>query len=176
MDVPLQYINYYSSPLGNILLSADDGGLTGLWFEQQRHFATFLTGCEQTTNLHVFNEVRCWLDAYFAGRNPDFTPQLHMIGTGFQQSVWRILLTIPYGQTVTYGQIAEKLAAERGVLKMSARAVGSAVGHNHISLIIPCHRVVGSNGNLTGYAGGIERKVALLKIEADGRRRGDIKK
>lgn len=176
MDVPLQYINYYSSPLGNILLSADDGGLTGLWFEQQRHFATFLTGCEQTANLHVFNEVRCWLDAYFSGRNPDFTPQLHMIGTGFQQSVWRILLTIPYGQTVTYGQIAEKLAAERGVLKMSARAVGSAVGHNHISLIIPCHRVVGSNGNLTGYAGGIERKVALLKIEADGRRRGDIKK
>ena len=176
MDVPLQYINYYSSPLGNILLSADDGGLTGLWFEQQRHFATFLTGCEQTANLHVFNEVRCWLDAYFSGRNPDFTPQLHMIGTGFQQSVWRILLTIPYGQTVTYGQIAEKLEAERGVLKMSARAVGSAVGHNHISLIIPCHRVVGSNGNLTGYAGGIERKVALLKIEADGRRRGDIKK
>ena len=176
MDVPLQYINYYSSPLGNILLSADDGGLTGLWFEQQRHFATFLTGCEQTANLHVFNEVRCWLDAYFSGRNPDFTPQLHMIGTGFQQSVWRILLTIPYGQIVTYGQIAEKLEAERGVLKMSARAVGSAVGHNHISLIIPCHRVVGSNGNLTGYAGGIERKVALLKIEADGRRRGDIKK
>ena len=176
MDVPLQYINYYSSPLGNILLSADDGGLTGLWFERQRHFATFLTGCEQTANLPVFNEVRYWLDAYFTGRNPDFTPQLHMIGTGFQQSVWRILLTIPYGQTVTYGQIAEKLAAERGVLKMSARAVGSAVGHNHISLIIPCHRVVGSNGNLTGYAGGIERKVALLKIEADGRRRGDIKK
>ena len=176
MDVPLQYINYYSSPLGNILLSADDGSLTGLWFERQRHFATFLTGCEQTANLPVFNEVRYWLDAYFTGRNPDFTPQLHMIGTDFQRAVWRILLTIPYGQTVTYGQIAEKLAAERGVLKMSARAVGSAVGHNHISLIIPCHRVVGSNGNLTGYAGGIERKVALLKIEADGRRRGDIKK
>lgn len=176
MDVPLQYINYYSSPLGNILLSADDGGLTGLWFEQQRHFATFLTGCEQTANLPVFNEVRCWLDAYFAGRNPDFTPQLHMIGTGFQQSVWRILLTIPYGQTVTYGQIADRLATECGLAKMSARAVGGAVGCNHISLIIPCHRVVGSNGDPTGYAGGIERKVALLKIEADGRWRGDIKK
>lgn len=176
MDVPLQYINYYSSPLGNILLSADDGGLTGLWFEQQRHFATFLTGCEQIANLPVFNEVRCWLDTYFADRNPDFTPQLHMIGTDFQRSVWRILLTIPYGMTMTYGQIAEKLAAERGVPKMSARAVGSAVGRNHISLIIPCHRVVGSNGDPTGYAGGIERKVALLKIEADGRRRDDIKK
>ena len=176
MDVPLQYINYYSSPLGNILLSADDGGLTGLWFEQQRHFATFLTGCEQIANLPVFNEVRCWLDAYFAGHNPGFTPQLHMIGTDFQRAVWRILLTIPYGQTVTYGQIAEKLAAERGVPKMSARAVGSAVSRNHISLIIPCHRVVGSNGDPIGYAGGIERKVALLKIEADGRRRGDIKK
>lgn len=176
MDAPLQYINYYSSPLGNILLSADESGLTGLWFEQQRHFAAFLTGCEQTANLPVFNEVTCWLDTYFAGRNPDFMPQLHMIGTDFQRSVWRILLTIPYGQIVTYGQIAEKLAAERGAPKMSARAVGSAVGRNHISLIIPCHRVVGSNGDPTGYAGGIERKVALLKIEADGRRRGDIKK
>lgn len=176
MDAPLQYINYYSSPLGNILLSADEGGLTGLWFEQQRHFATFLTGCERTANLPVFNEVRCWLDAYFAGYNPNFTPQLHMIGTDFQRSVWRILLTIPYGQTATYGQIADRLATERGLAKMSARAVGGAVGRNHISLIIPCHRVVGSNGNLTGYAGGIERKVALLKIEANGGRRSDIKK
>lgn len=176
MDAPLQCINYYSSPLGNILLSADEGGLTGLWFDQQRHFAAFLTGCEQIANLPVFNEARCWLDAYFAGRNPDFTPQLHMIGTDFQRSVWRTLLTIPYGQTATYGQIADRLATERGLAKMSARAVGGAVGRNHISLIIPCHRVVGSNGNLTGYAGGIERKVALLKIEANGGRRGDIAK
>ena len=160
-----QYISYYSSPLGEILLSADEVGLTGLWFVGQKHFASFLKGDEQIADLPVFAETRHWLDIYFTGSKPDFTPNLHMIGTDFQQAVWRILLTIPYGMTMTYGQIAEKLAAERDVPKMSARAVGGAVGRNRISLIVPCHRVVDASGSLTGYAGGVGRKVKLLQLE-----------
>lgn len=165
MKTATQYISYYSSPLGEILLSADEVGLTGLWFVGQKHSAPFLKGDEQIAGLPVFAETKHWLDIYFTGSKPDFTPNLHMVGTDFQQSVWRILLTIPYGATMTYGQIAEKLATGCGVPKMSARAVGGAVGCNHISLIIPCHRVVGSDGSLTGYAGGIERKVKLLQLE-----------
>lgn len=160
-----QYISHYSSPLGEILLSADEASLTGLWFVGQKHFASFLKGDEQIADLPVFAETKYWLDIYFTGRKPDFMPNLHMIGTDFQQAVWRILLTIPYGMTMTYGQIAEKLAVGRDVPKMSARAVGGAVGRNHISLIIPCHRVVGASGSLTGYAGGVERKVKLLQLE-----------
>lgn len=160
-----QYISHYSSPLGEILLSADEVGLTGLWFVGQKHFASFLKGDEQIADLPVFAETRHWLDIYFTGRKPDFTPNLHMIGTDFQQAVWRILLTISYGMTMTYGQIAEKLAAERDVPKMSARAVGGAVGRNRISLIVPCHRVVDASGSLTGYAGGVGRKVKLLQLE-----------
>lgn len=160
-----QYISHYSSPLGEILLSADEVGLTGLWFVGQKHFASFLKGDEQIADLPVFAETRHWLDIYFTGSKPDFTPNLHMIGTDFQQAVWRILLTIPYGMTMTYGQIAEKLAAERDVPKMSARAVGGAVGRNRISLIVPCHRVVDASGSLTGYAGGVGRKVKLLQLE-----------
>ena len=165
MKTATQYISYYSSPLGEILLSADEVGLTGLWFVGQKHFAPFLRGDEQVVDLPVFAETKHWLDIYFTGRRPDFTPNLHMIGTDFQQSVWRTLLTIPYGSAMTYGQIAEKLATGCGVPKMSARAVGGAVGRNRISLIVPCHRVVGSDGSLTGYAGGIERKVKLLQLE-----------
>lgn len=166
-----QYISHYSSPLGEILLSADEVGLTGLWLVGQKHFAPFLRGDEQVVDLPVFAEAKRWLDIYFTGCESDFTPSLHMIGTDFQRAVSRILLTIPYGMTMTYGQIAEKLATERGVPKMSARAVGGAVGRNHISLIIPCHRVVGSDGSLTGYAGGVGRKMRLLQLEgviADG--------
>ena len=105
-----QYISYCSSPLGEILLSADEVGLTGLWFVGQKHFAPFLRGDEQVVDLPVFVETKHWLDIYFTGRKPDFTPNLHMIGTDFQLAVWRILLTVPHGQTMTYGQIAEKLS------------------------------------------------------------------
>ena len=165
MKTATQYISYYSSPLGEILLSADEAGLTGLWFVEQKHFAPFLKGDEQVADLPVFADTKRWLDAYFCGDKPESIPQLHPIGTDFQRAVWRTLLTIPYGATMTYGQIAEKLAAERDVPKMSARAVGGAVGRNHISLIIPCHRVIGADGNLTGYAGGVERKIKLLQLE-----------
>lgn len=110
-------------------------------------------------------EAKRWLDIYFTGREPDFMPPLHPIGSAFRQSVWEILLQIPYGQTVTYGEIARQLADKQGIAKMSAQAVGGAVGHNEISVIIPCHRVVGTSGSLTGYAGGVDKKAALLKLE-----------
>ena len=118
---------------------------------------------EQETS--VLTEAKRWLDIYFTGKAPDFTPPLHPIGSAFRRSVWEILLQIPYGQTVTYGELARQLAEKQGRPRMSAQAVGGAVGHNRISIIIPCHRVVGTGGSLTGYAGGIDRKVQLLALE-----------
>ena len=106
-----------------------------------------------------------WLDVYFSGEEPKFTPPLHPDGSTFRQAVWKILLQIPYGQTITYGEIARKMAEMKNVSRMSAQAVGGAVGHNEISIIIPCHRVIGTNGSLTGYAGGIDRKLSLLELE-----------
>ena len=116
-------------------------------------------------NLAVFDQTRRWLDLYFSGREPGFTPALNPVGSAFRRAVWEILLKIPYGKTTTYGQIAREIAAARGLAKMSAQAVGGAVGHNEISIIIPCHRVIGAHGNLTGYAGGIDRKIKLLQLE-----------
>ncbi|GFI62277.1 methylated-DNA--protein-cysteine methyltransferase [Clostridiales bacterium] len=116
-------------------------------------------------SLPIFNQAQKWLDIYFTGKNPDFTPSLNMKTTAFRKAVWEILLTIPYGQTMTYGEIASKIAKQSGLTRMSAQAVGGAVAHNSISLIIPCHRVVGTNGSLTGYAGGINKKIQLLELE-----------
>ena len=116
-------------------------------------------------SLPVFTEACRWLDIYFSGKEPLFTPPLTLRASPFRQAVWEIILTIPYGKTMTYGEIAKRIAMQKGILQMSAQAVGNAVGHNPISLIIPCHRVVGSDGSLTGYAGGIDRKVKLLKLE-----------
>ena len=118
---------------------------------------------EQETS--VLAEAKRWLDIYFTGKEPDFTPPLHPIGSAFRRSVWEILLQIPYGQTTTYGEIARQLAKKQGLDRMSAQAVGGAVGHNEISIIIPCHRVVGADGSLTGYAGGIGKKETLLELE-----------
>ena len=115
--------------------------------------------------MPIFEQTVRWLDIYFSGREPDFTPTVSMETTPFRKAVWEIMLTIPYGKTMTYGQIAEKIAKQRGIDKMSAQAVGGAVGHNSISIIIPCHRVVGTNGSLTGYAGGIDKKIYLLELE-----------
>lgn len=161
----MQYISHYQSPLGNILLAADGVGLTGLWFEGQKYFALHLEQEHEERSLPVFDDAKRWLDIYFSGREPDFTPPLHFTGSSFQNEVWGILCSIPYGSTVTYGEIAQRLADARGLEHMSAQAVGGAVGHNEISIIVPCHRVVGSNGSLTGYAGGVDRKAALLKLE-----------
>ena len=161
----MTYIQHYSSPLGGILLAADEIGLTGLWFDGEKYFADNLPKEHTERETPILSEAERWLDRYFTGREPDFLPPLHPIGSAFRQVVWQILLQIPYGQTTTYGEIARQLAAKRGLSRMSAQAVGGAVGHNEISVIIPCHRVVGTNGSLTGYAGGIDKKIGLLQTE-----------
>ena len=159
------YTYQYSSPLGKIIFASDGISITGLWFDGQKYFDVSILNKSEKINLPVFEETKQWLDIYFGGRAPDFTPKLNPEGTLFRKSVWDILLTIPFGKTMTYGEIADKIAAQTGIRKMSAQAVGSAVGHNPISIIIPCHRVIGSDGNLTGYAGGIDIKAFLLKME-----------
>ena len=161
----MTFLQHYDSPLGGILLAADEIGLTGLWFDGQKYFARNLPAERVEQNTPALSEAKRWLDIYFTGREPDFTPPLHPIGSTFRQGVWDILLQIPYGQTTTYGELARQLAAKQGLPRMSAQAVGGAVGHNEISIIIPCHRVVGTNGSLTGYAGGIDKKVKLLELE-----------
>ena len=161
----MAYTQHYDSPLGGILLAADEIGLTGLWFDGQKHFADNLPAEHTEQETPVLAEVRRWLDVYFTGKAPEFLPPLHPIGSAFRRSVWEILLQIPYGQTTTYSEIARQLAERQGLSRMSAQAVGGAVGHNEISIIIPCHRVVGTNGSLTGYAGGIDKKQRLLELE-----------
>lgn len=161
----MQYTAKYESPLGGILLAADETGLTGLWFEGQKYFALHLDKNHEEKKLPVFRQAKKWLDIYFSGKEPDFKLPLHFTGSAFQNEVWEILYQIPYGQTTTYGAIAGQLAKQRGLAGMSAQAVGGAVAHNKISVIVPCHRVVGGNGSLTGYAGGIDKKIALLKLE-----------
>lgn len=163
----MQYTSKYKSPLGNILLAADETGLTGLWFEGQKYFALCLHEENEEKELPVFEQAKKWLDIYFSGKEPDIKLPLHFTGTEFQNEVWEILCGIPYGQTLTYGDIAKRLAEKRGRERMSARAVGGAVGRNAISIIVPCHRVVGSDGSLTGYAGGLDKKIALLKLEKE---------
>lgn len=161
----MTYTNHYHSPLGGITVSSNGSEITGLWFDGQKYFGDTLPEDYEERNLPVFGETKRWLDIYFGGKAPDFTPPLKMETTSFRKAVWEIMLTIPFGQTMTYGEIADSIARQRGIEKMSPQAVGGAVGHNSISLIIPCHRVVGTNGSLTGYAGGIEKKVWLLTME-----------
>lgn len=161
----MEYTSHYNSLLGGITLGSDGESLIGLWFDGQKYFEDALDRQHQIKELPIFAETKEWLDIYFAGSIPDFTPKLLMKCTEFRKVVWNIMLQIPYGCTMTYGEIAHAVAKERGLNKMSAQAVGGAVGHNSISLIIPCHRVVGTNGSLTGYAGGIDKKVQLLTLE-----------
>ena len=161
----MTYTRHYNSPLGGILLAADETGLTGLWFEWQKYFPHDLQAARTEAETPILAEAARWLDVYFRGEEPDFLPPLHPIGSPFRQEVWNILLRIPYGKTVTYGDIARQLAKKRGLETLSAQAVGGAVGHNAVSILIPCHRVVGTNGSLTGYAGGMDRKIKLLTLE-----------
>lgn len=161
----MQYTAKYRSPLGEILLAADEAGLTGLWFEGGRFYAESLDPEHEEKDVSVFETVRKWLDIYFSGKEPDFMPPIHMTGSPFRLSVWNLLRQIPYGETVTYGELAKTIAGQRGLFRMSAQAVGGAVGHNGISIIVPCHRVVGADGSLTGYAGGMRRKERLLALE-----------
>lgn len=161
----MDYTHHYDSPLGGITMAGDGECLVGLWFDGQRYFAQGLDPVHQEKRLPVFERTERWLDIYFSGKEPEFLPPLRMRTTGFRKAVWDILLEIPYGKTLTYGEIANRIAARAGLTHMSAQAVGGAVGHNAISLIIPCHRVVGTHGGLTGYAGGLERKRRLLEME-----------
>lgn len=158
-------IQYYHSPIGRLLLSADEIGLTGVWLEGEKYFAHGLPADRREACTPILADTKRWLDEYFSGKEPDFMPPLHPIGSPFRQAVWQTLRRIPYGKTVTYGEIAREMARQKGLPKMSAQAVGGAVGHNEISILIPCHRVVGAKGNLTGYAGGLSRKIQLLTLE-----------
>lgn len=161
----MQYTNIYQSPTGEILLACNEVGLTGLWFKGGKYYALGLDKEHEERETPVLADVKRWLDIYFSRHEPDFMPPVQMIGSPFQLSVWELLRRIPYGKTTTYGEIAKRLAAEWGLSGMSAQAVGGAVGHNPISIIVPCHRVVGSNGSLTGYAGGLQKKIKLLTYE-----------
>ena len=171
----MKYYQKYESPLGTLLLAADDVGLNGVWIEGQKYCAPGIDTSQWENDIvvleqmgqesHVLELAKRWLDIYFTGKEPEFQVPLHVSGTDFQKEVWEILRTIPYGQTMTYGEIARQIAERRGLRRMSAQAVGGAVGRNPVGIIVPCHRVVGSDGSLTGYAGGIERKQALLTIE-----------
>ncbi len=161
----LHYTSFYDSLLGRILLAADDKGLTGLWFEGEKYYCDNLDENHIEKETPIIEETKRWLDIYFSGKEPNFMPPLNPIGSEFRQEVWEILKKIPYGKTVTYNDIAKQIAKYRGLDRMSAQAVGGAVGHNEISIIIPCHRVVGTNGSLTGFAGGIDKKFKLLELE-----------
>lgn len=155
----MTYTYNYSSPAGEILLAANDNGLTGLWFYGAKYFAADLEDARTEKLTPVLRQTLRWLDTYFSGSEPDFMPPLELHGSNFRRRVWAELEKIPYGETVTYGEIAKKLGVK------SAQAVGGAVGHNPVSIIVPCHRVLGADGSLTGYAGGTDKKARLLELE-----------
>ena len=165
MEPIMDCVHHYKSPLGGITLASDGTALVGLWFDRQKFFAGPSSSGHEEKTLPVFEQADRWLDLYFGGRDPGFTPPLAIRTTEFRQAVCRIMLAIPYGRTMTYGAIAKLVARQRDVPRMSAQAVGGAVGHNPVSLIVPCHRVIGANGALVGYGGGLDRKAALLALE-----------
>lgn len=165
--IDMHYIYRYDSPVGSMTMASSGAALTGLWYNGQKYFARTLSEPYEEKLLPVFEDTIKWLDIYFGGAVPDFTPELSVHSTPFRKAVYDILLTIPYGHTITYGEIAANLSHQMGKKKMSGQAVGGAVGHNPISIIIPCHRVVGADGSLTGYAGGIDRKKFLLELEGN---------
>ena len=156
----MYYSTDYSSPIGEMLIVSDGEAVVGLWFYGQKHFRANIEKTIQKDDLPIFEEVSRFLDDYFRGVNPMINFSLRPIGSEFRMKVWKILAEIPYGETMTYGEIASRISPE-----MSAQAVGGAVGHNPISILIPCHRVLGANGKLTGYAAGLDKKIELLKIE-----------
>ena len=162
------YKTKYKSPIGDITICCDEQeNIVGLWFKNQKYFADNIDGkITENSDLKVFIQTKDWLDRYFTGKKPNIKEiPIKFIGNDFRKSVWKILCKIPYGKTVTYGDIAKQIASQKGITKMSAQAVGGAVGHNPISIIVPCHRVVGKNGKLTGYAAGIDKKKKLLELE-----------
>lgn len=168
MNNKIYYKNEYKSPLGIITICCnEDEKVVGLFFKNQKYFADNIDGkITENNNLKIFVTVKSWLDKYFAGKKPNIKEiPIKFIGNDFRKSVWKILYKIPYGKTVTYGDIARQIAKQKDITKMSAQAIGGAVGHNPISIIVPCHRVVGKNGKLTGYAAGLNKKKKLLELE-----------
>ena len=162
------YITYYDSILGKLTIAGDGENIIGLWIEGQKYFEDTIKNENiiKKDNLEIFIKTKDWLDRYFRGKRPDIKElKLSPKGSEFRKNVWKILCKIPYGQTITYGKIAKEIAKLMNKNSMSAQAVGNAVGHNPISIIIPCHRVIGVNGSLTGYAGGIGKKIKLLELE-----------
>lgn len=161
------YKTYYKSPIGNMLLASKDNELIGLWIEGQKYYLSNIKEkLIENDKEEILIRTKNWLDRYFKGEKPKIKElKINPIGTNFRQAVWKILCDIPYGETISYNDISKKIAKQRKIKKMSAQAIGGAVGHNPISIIIPCHRVVGANGNLTGYASGIDKKIQLLKLE-----------
>lgn len=162
----MAYLHTYESPVGKLTLVSDGVALTGLWFDRQKYFDRMHPVCYEEKELPIFAQADRWLVLYFSGEVPDFLPPLAPEGTPFRKAVWEILLTIPYGKTMTYGEIAREMAKQRGISRMAAQAVGGAVGHNPISLMIPCHRVIGADGSLTGFGGGLAVKEKLLRMES----------
>jgi methylated-DNA-[protein]-cysteine S-methyltransferase len=161
----MKYIQEIKSPVGTLTLASDGNNVSGLWIEGQKYFAKTLGKNALKQNLPVFEDVQRWLDIYFSGKEPDFMPPLMPQGTPFQKAIWNLLEKIAYGQTASYGEIAKQFEAKNKGRHTSPRAIGGAVGHNPISILIPCHRVVGKNGALTGYAGGLNIKQKLLQQE-----------
>ena len=165
----MYYKSEYMSPIGNIILCCDEKeNIVGLWFEGQKYYADNIEGkIIENNSLKIFKKTKNWLNRYFSGKKPDIKEiPVKFIGNEFRKSVWKILCKIPYGKVITYNDIAKQIANQRGMTKMSAQAVGGAVGHNPISIIVPCHRVIGKNGKLTGYAAGLDKKTKLLELEA----------
>ncbi len=161
----MNYYHIYKSPLGNMIMISDGDLLEKLDFESGKYSVDVRKKGYAEKNLDIFRSTEKWLDIYFSGKNPDFIPEINLQGSEFRKTVWDLLLQIPYGQTTTYKKIAEKIMSVKNLESMSAQAVGGAVGHNPISIIVPCHRVVGTSGNLTGYAGGMDKKISLLQLE-----------
>ena len=159
----MEYIFEYKSPIGDLIITSNEVGITGLRFKGRSEKEELCS--KKYKEASTIKDAKKWLDIYFSGENPEFIPAINPAGTEFQKLVWKMLLEIPYGKTTTYGEIARKIAEIKNVSQMSAQAVGGAVGKNPIVIIIPCHRVVGKNGNMTGYAYGIDKKIALLELE-----------
>lgn len=163
----MYYSTTYTAPVGEITIACNESSLVGLWLKGQKYFGRTVNGqMVEKDNAPIFKAAKEWLDTYFSGGKPAVSAlPLAPAGSGFQQTIWKLLCEIPYGEVVTYGELAQKAAVKMNRTSMSAQAVGGAVGHNPISIIIPCHRVIGANGSLTGYAGGIQTKITLLQLE-----------
>lgn len=163
----MDYITYYNSPMGRLILGSDGENLTGIWIREEDYLKEAQgRETEEQEGLPIFSQTSSWLDRYFAGEKPEISElPLKLEGTLFRMEVWKLLCEIPYGETTTYGKIAKKIAAKMGKEKMSAQAVGGAVGHNPIPIVVPCHRVIGADGSMTGFSCGMENKIWLLTHE-----------